>query len=352
MREAEVKKLYDSITNIKDEFVEEAQASKRKGCVSAGKPILWQKKHPAWTKWCALAASLCLVIGMGSLMLMNLHHAGTSGGSYNSGGFDNGFWGSGDLALLDAHREDFMPGLSAEAEAAFEGVPGVMEIYRTLNNEWFLANDLTDFSQILTAEPLYIVPAKDGAYSVYTLDENGISLGMGSSLPNNISVSVPYALSGLTYDIIEEDLAGINYDDYIIAQSTRLYTVFIWARCADGEDMIVTYPARPEFVGFENRGCYTLKEIQRILTKVYRDSGSHFQLTRNWLMIPEKLYFALLFICMVISIASVSALICGAAKKKTLTYYIIWGIILLISIVYLILTLGTHSIIAHTMVGG
>ena len=234
-----------------------------------------------------------------------------------------------------------------------------MEIYRTLNNEWFLADDLTDFSQILTAEPLYIVPgssrgiggrAEDGAYSVYTLDENGIPCWGGSSLPNNDIV--PYTFCRLTYDIIAEDLAGINYDDYIIAQSTRLSTVFIWARCTDGEDMFVTYPARPEFVGLENRGCYTLKEIQRILTEAYRDSGSHFQLTKNRLMIPEKMYFALLFICGVISIVSITALIYGAAKKKTITYYIVWGIILLISAVYLILTLGTHSIIAHTMVGG
>lgn len=269
MSEVEVKKLYDSITNVKDEYVEEAQASKRKDCASTEKPQLWRKKHPAWTKWCALAASLCLVAGTGALVLMNLRRADTNGGSYDSNA--NGFWGNGDHALLDAHREDFTPGLSTEAEAAFEGVPGVMEIYRTLDNEWFLADDLTDFSQILTAEPLYIVPAKDGAYSVYTLDENGIRRGMGSSLPNNISVSVPYALSGLTYEIIEEDLAGINYDDYIIVHSPRLYTVFIWARCSDGEDMFVTYPARPEFVGLENRGQYTLKEIQRILTKTYRN---------------------------------------------------------------------------------
>lgn len=274
MREAEVKKLYDSITNVKDEFVEEAQDIKRKKYVSAGKPIPGQKKRPPWTKWCALAASLCLVAVTGALVLMNLRRAGMNGGSYHS----DGSWGSGDHTLLDAHREDFTPGLSAEAEAAFEDVPGVMEIYRTLNNEWFLADDLTDFSQILTAEPLYVVPgyvrdisgsAKYGAYSVYTLDENGIRWGMGSSLPNNVSVSVPYALSGLTYEIIEEDLAGIDYDDYIIAHSTRLYTVFIWARCTDGEDMFVTYPARPEFVGLENRGRYTLKEIQRILTEAY-----------------------------------------------------------------------------------
>lgn len=227
MSEVEVKKLYDSITNVKDEYVEEAQASKRKDCTSTEKPQLWRKKHPAWTKWCALAASLCLVAGTGALVLMNLRRADTNGGSYDSNA--NGFWGNGDHALLDAHREDFTPGLSTEAEAAFEGVPGVMEIYRTLDNEWFLADDLTDFSQILTAEPLYIVPAKDGAYSVYTLDENGI------------------------------------------LHSPRLYTVFIWARCSDGEDMFVTYPARPEFVGLENRGQYTLKGIQRILTKTYRN---------------------------------------------------------------------------------
>lgn len=269
MREAEVKKLYDSITNVKDEFVEEAQSIKQKECVSAGKPIPGRKKHPTWKKWCALAASLCLAAGIGAPVLMNLRRAGTNGGSDHS---NSGCWGSGDHTLLDAHREDFTPGLSAEAEAAFEGIPGVMEIYRTLYNDWFLADNLTDFSQILTTEPLYIVPAKDGAYSVYTLDENGIRWGMGSSLPNNISVSVPYALSGLTYEIIEADLAEIDYDDYIIAHSPMLYTVFIWVRCSDGEDMFVTYPARPEFVGLENRGQYTLKEIQRILTEAYYDS--------------------------------------------------------------------------------
>lgn len=277
MREAEVKKLYDSITNVKDEFVEEAQSIEWKEYVSAEKRALWQKKHPAWTKWCALAVSLCLVAGIGALVLMNLRRAGINGGSFHS----NGFWGNGGHALLDVHRDDFTQGLSPEAEAAFEDLPGVMEIHRTLNNEWFLADDLTDFSQILTAEPLYIVPGyvrdisgsvKYGAYSVYTLDEDGIRWGMGSSLTNNISVSVPYALSGLTYEIIEEDLAGIDYDDYIIAHSPMLYTVFIWARCSDGEDMFVTYPARPEFVGLENRGRYTLKEIQRILTEAYRDS--------------------------------------------------------------------------------
>ena len=86
MRETEVKKLYDGITNVKDEFVEEAQAINRKEYISIGKPHLWRNKHLAWAKWCALAASLCLVAGIGALVQMNLRRAGIAGGS-NGGSY-------------------------------------------------------------------------------------------------------------------------------------------------------------------------------------------------------------------------------------------------------------------------
>ena len=42
-------KLYDSLTNVREDFVEEAQ-----GASSA--------KRPAWVRWCALAACLCLLV--------------------------------------------------------------------------------------------------------------------------------------------------------------------------------------------------------------------------------------------------------------------------------------------------
>ena len=42
-------KLYDSLTNVREDFAEEAQAA-----TSA--------KRPAWVRWCALAACLCLLV--------------------------------------------------------------------------------------------------------------------------------------------------------------------------------------------------------------------------------------------------------------------------------------------------
>lgn len=42
-------KLYNSLTNVREDFVEEAQAA-----TSA--------KRPAWVRWCALAACLCLLV--------------------------------------------------------------------------------------------------------------------------------------------------------------------------------------------------------------------------------------------------------------------------------------------------
>lgn len=42
-------KLYDSLTNVREDFVEEAQAAR-------------SAKRPVWVRWCALAACLCLLV--------------------------------------------------------------------------------------------------------------------------------------------------------------------------------------------------------------------------------------------------------------------------------------------------
>lgn len=153
--------------------------------------------------------------------------------------------------------------------------------YRVINNSWFMAEDLGDFSQVIEDNIFYIVPGSmegiggertDGAYSIYTLDENGKpqwGMGVGSA---DGPKKVPNYFTGLTRDIILEDLDGVAYEDFVITDSARLYTVFVWAKCADGEDIFITYPARPEFVGLENRGQYTLPELQQILTKMAMES--------------------------------------------------------------------------------
>lgn len=51
MKELAVEKLYHSITNIRDEFTEEAQT------------VELERKDRSWVKWCAVAACLCLAAG-------------------------------------------------------------------------------------------------------------------------------------------------------------------------------------------------------------------------------------------------------------------------------------------------
>ena len=242
--------------DINEDYIKEAQTIKTKS------------KYPGWIKWCAFAACMGLMAGLGTLILSK---------NALGGGITNGsnWWGNSDSEIGAVRREVFSPEFSSEAEAAFADVPGVLKTYRTLNNCWFLSEELTDFSQILTDNVFYIVPGssegiggkeEEGAYAFYTLDENGEPRWGGGV--SGGSMTVPDQFSGLTEEIIREDLAGVDYEDYIIAQSNRLYTVFIWARCTDGEDVFVTYSARPDFVGLENRERYTLTEIQQILTEI------------------------------------------------------------------------------------
>lgn len=50
MSEGQVKKLYNSITNLSEEIIEEAQTARPR------------RKLPVWTKWCAAAACVCLTV--------------------------------------------------------------------------------------------------------------------------------------------------------------------------------------------------------------------------------------------------------------------------------------------------
>jgi len=74
----------------------------------------------------------------------------------------------------------------------------------------------------------------------------------------------PYGLSKLTHDIIESDLSDIEYEDYIITEAPRLASVFVWIRTSS-EDLILTYPMRPDWMDLENGEIYTLEELQEIL---------------------------------------------------------------------------------------
>lgn len=275
MREADVKKLYAGITNVRDEFVEEAQTGKLyRG--QTGKP---NRRSDTWLKRCVtvLVPALCLGLTLATGKWLWSDGTDENGGQDYGGGCS---WGRRDSTLLEVRREGFTPEFPEEAKAAFEEIPGVVKVYKILDNLWFLAENMTDFSQVLTDETIYVFPGsvrgidgpkEDGAYAVYTLDENGMPRwGMGASASEDDMI--PSQFNGLTHDIIEEDLAGIDYEDYIVAQSTQLYTVFVWARCGEGKDMFVTYPARPEFLGLENRGRYTLEELRYILAEAFRDS--------------------------------------------------------------------------------
>ena len=229
------------------------------------------KRKPVWFKWGAMAACLCLVLA-GALVLPRLIQLnGTEGGGPSNAG---GLWPGDPVAVGTVHREDFSPEKSQEAALLFRDVPGVLKVYRTTVDSWFLSDHLTDYSQALTGEAVYVVPqysegigcppTGEQSYSVYVSGEDGtLTWGEGVSLEEKHTM--PYALIGLTDEIIRKDLSGIAYEDYIITHSARLYAVIVWARCPGGEDRFVTYSSRPEFLGLEDHTVYTLEELQQRL---------------------------------------------------------------------------------------
>lgn len=69
MREAEIKILYDSITNASDEFVEEAQR------------VNLKRSHHRWQKWAVLAACFCLFLTGSFHVLDRLGYLSAGGGA-------------------------------------------------------------------------------------------------------------------------------------------------------------------------------------------------------------------------------------------------------------------------------
>lgn len=72
-------KIYDAITEIYDEFVEEALNYKADG----------EKKTKKWKHYCAMAASFALVVGIGTYLWQNGAFQGASSGNGSGGGSGN-----------------------------------------------------------------------------------------------------------------------------------------------------------------------------------------------------------------------------------------------------------------------
>ena len=217
-----------------------------------------------WIRWGGIAAALCLVIGV--CLLSNM--PGNGGGPF----------GNGDSTVFAIHREDFTPDIEPTILSQFEDPSEVKKAYLMRTNEWFLADELTDFSQAVTTNAIYVVPGgekpsdPDAAFSIYDVDTEGkIQWDCTAYPPAN--ASVPFEFSGLTYEMIHHALADIEHEDYIITYAPTLGIVFIWARGAT-EDTILAYPTRPDLLGLENGGFYTLDEVRTALSNAYHSCGS------------------------------------------------------------------------------
>lgn len=77
-----------------------------------------------------------------------------------------------------------------------------------------------------------------------------------------------------------------------------------------------------------------------------------FLLSDRWVVIPEMLYIGLLFLFVFLVVISIVAIVMGAMKKKKMKWFILWGVVVLVSAIYLVATFGLGWIVANTMLGG
>ena len=76
-----------------------------------------------------------------------------------------------------------------------------------------------------------------------------------------------------------------------------------------------------------------------------------FMITRNWLMIPQFLYYILLAAGGILAVVSIGMILYGTVRKKS-GRYILCGLTMLIIGVVLVMLTMTQKIVGHMMVGG
>lgn len=279
-------KFYEVFGSIDEDFVQEAYMSVEiadyhqdeppieVGAASASK--INTKKHILYQfadmktnglKRGVLVACLCLlVLGLGVGIPQYIK-------SMSSGG---GFFGNRNDTILAAHRNEITPEIENSILEQLQNYTEVKKTYVLLFNTWFLSDELTDFSQVVTNEVFYVVPGNEEnpsdalSYTIYTINEAGKAEWNMSAYTEEEDTQ-PSEFFGLTYKVIEDALSGITYEDYIITYSHSIRTVIIWVR-SETEDVFLTYPSRSDFVGLEVGGMYTLEEMQGILTEAYKNN--------------------------------------------------------------------------------
>ena len=90
---------------------------------------------------------------------------------------NSGSFGNGDATVFLPHREDFSTVIEDSVLEQFETDSEVKKAYILRTNDWFLAEDMSDFSQAVTTDSVYVVPggedgvSNDKAYSFYKVNE-------------------------------------------------------------------------------------------------------------------------------------------------------------------------------------
>lgn len=171
------------------------------------------------------------------------------------------------VSVLKPHRQEFTSGIESDIAKQFKGNEEVKKAYLLLTNEWYLSEELYDFSQVVTTDTMYVAEDVTNGYSFYEVDKDGELQWKGNAYPP-VEVAKPFGFYGLTYEMVDGVLEGMEYEEYIFTYSQRLRTVFIWVR-GKKEDVIITYPTRPDLLGLEVSGVYDLAAVKEILSTVY-----------------------------------------------------------------------------------
>lgn len=177
------------------------------------------------------------------------------------------------MGMEQGGNTEFLAVIDESILNQFEDSTELKKVYILRTDDWFATDEISNFSQVATTEVVYVVPggeedmSNDKAYSFYDVNEDGKIEWNSSAYPPS-DAPTPFGFSGLTYEMIDNALDEIEYEDYIITYAQRLNTVFVWVRC-ESVDKIIAYPTRPDLLGLEVGGLYTLEEVKCILADAY-----------------------------------------------------------------------------------
>lgn len=173
-------------------------------------------------------------------------------------------------ALIEAVNND----INLKEEFKAIKVDYAIKLYSFKEHDYFVDYEqINSFSELISDEFVWSIPTM-GNHTIMVKEENNEYEILGVIGPSSNTENSDIKLSTLKADLERSDL-NVGDTDYIYVQSHKYYFNIVFFKTIDGDEYVVPYAARPEFLGIKNGVPLKAKDFLKISERHLKDQVNY-----------------------------------------------------------------------------